>query len=365
MALSSTGRLTIDLGAVRANYQTLKDRVGDKCTVAAVVKADGYGLGADRVASVLLSEGCTNFFVSSPAEGAALRPHVQDAKIYILNGFYDTHAESYLEHNLIPVIDNLKEIERYKTIGKGQDKDLPAALDFDTGMNRLGFGVEGANHLLAHPDMLEGLEVDTVMSHFASADEPDNPLNREQYETFKKITAHFPQAQKSLANSFGVFLNPEYHFDMVRPGMAMYGLNPTPLQANPMSPVASLKVPIIRLRDVKAGETIGYNETHTFDQDTCVATVAAGYADGLLRALSNKGKFYWKSYPCPIRGRISMDLITTDLSKIPENERPKPGDFLEVLGTHQTADDFANDAGTIGYEVLTSLGERYKRQYIN
>jgi len=365
MALFSTGRLTIDLNAVRSNYRTLKKRVGDACIVSAVVKADGYGLGAGAISEALLSEGCTHFFVASPMEGCNLRPHVKNAKIYVLNGFYDRHSAEYSKYALIPVLDNLEEIEHYKAFAKAKNQALAAVLNFNTGMNRLGFGANGTKQLLEHPDILNGLKIDLIMSHLACADEPDHILNDQQYQIFQMIASHFPDVKKSLANSFGIFCNKAYHFDMVRPGMALYGLNPTPRSENPMKSVASLKVPIIRLRKINAGESIGYNATYTFSEDTLVATVAAGYADGLFRSLSNQGTLYWGKYPCIINGRVSMDLISVNLSNVPEKELPKPGDFLEILGPYQTADNLAHTLGTIGYEILTSLGGRYKRQYIN
>lgn len=213
--------------------------------------------------------------------------------------------------------------------------------------------------------MLDGINVAGILSHFACADEKDHAMNETQYEVFEKIAKHFPNAEKTLCNSSGIFRNSKYHYDIVRPGMALWGLNPTPEIKNPMQPVASLTAPVVRVRLVYKGATVGYNATYKFDKDTWIATLSAGYADGIFWNLGNKGALYWKGYKCPIRGRVSMDLTTVDLSEVPEGQRPKPGDALEIIGEHQQADDLAKAAGTIGYAVLTRLGNRYERKYIS
>ena len=361
----SLGRLTIDLSAIRNNYRVLTERVNPGCQVAAVVKANAYSLGASEIVDELIKAGCQEFFVASIKEAMNLRPHFPDCTLYVLNGFYNSHADLYYEHNLIPVIGSFLEIEGYKALGKKHGKNLPAFLHFNTRMNRLGLGSVETRELLANMDMLDGIDVQGIMSHFACADEADHPLTQTQYEVFCDIAQHFPDARKSLCNSSGIFRHDDYHFDLVRPGMALYGLNPTPKQDNPMQPVVTLETPIIRLRIVYKDAYIGYGATHQFDQDTPLATVATGYADGLFWSLSNKGIFYWNGYPCPVRGRVSMDLTTVDLSAVPENERPKPGDYLEIIGPNQREAALAKMAGSFDYEVLTSLGQRYERAYIN
>ena len=361
----SSGKLSIDLAALRGNYALLRGRVGPRVRVAAAVKANGYGLGAAEVSSALFTEGCRDFFVSSLEEGLALRQSLKDGQIYVLNGFYASGADAYAEQNLIPALGSFMEIEAYKKLAAKLGRKLPAYLSFNTRMNRLGLGSVETDKLLREMHMLDGLEIVGVMSHFACADELGHPLNETQFGVFDEIARAFPNAAKSLSNSSGIFRNAKYHYDVVRPGMALYGLNPTPEAANPMKPVVSLKVPIVRTRIVYKDASVGYGATYRFEKDTPIATVAAGYADGLFRALSNKGALYWKDYACPIRGRVSMDLTTVDLSAVPENERPRPGDFMEVIGTHQSADDLAEAAGTIGYEILTALGNRYERFYEN
>ena len=256
------------------------------------------------------------------------------------------------------------EIEAYKKLGAKTGEKLPAYLSFNTRMNRLGLGSVETEKLLGEMSMLDGINVIGILSHFACADEAGNPMNDIQYNLFNDIAKAFPNAQKSLCNSSGIFRDPKYHFDLARSGMALYGLNPTPETTNPMEPVVRLEASVVRVRLVYKDASVGYNATYRFDKNTWLATLAVGYADGISWHLSNKGVFYWKGYPCPIRGRVSMDLTTIDLSAVPEGQRPKPGDVIEILGPHQSANDLAKAAGTIGYEILTSLGSRYERRYI-
>lgn len=363
--MSASGILTIDLNAIRQNYRLLKDKVGAGVTVSAVVKANAYGLGASSVAGALIEEGARVFFVASVEEAVSLRGVSTEIEIYVLNGFIVDQADIYLQHNLIPVLDDFNEIKGYSALALREAKNLPAALHFNVRMNRLGIGSVEAEELFENMDMLEGLEIKYVMSHLACADELDHAMNALQLELFKEIAEKFPDVPKSLANSSGIFLGEGYHFDMVRPGMALYGLNPTPDKDNPMRSVVSLSVPILRRRLVYKGAHVGYGATYEFEQNTELATISAGYADGIFWSLANSGALYWRGYRCPIRGRVSMDLTTVDLSAVPKGELPKPGDVMEVIGTHQSADDLARDAGTIGYEVLTRLGRRYERHYVD
>lgn len=361
---TSKGNLRINLGVLRENYRSLVSKVGASCEVSAVVKADSYGLGAGVIAEALREEGCRKYFVACLDEAMELRNAYPDIEIMILNGFYTSGADLYAAHNLTPVLGSFLEVDGYRELARTLGRRLPAYLHFNTRMNRLGFSIREGKELVEDMSRLDGLDIKCVMSHLACADEPDHPMNKTQLEVFQESARHFPSMQKALCNSSGIFLGPEYHFDMVRPGMALYGLNPTPGKENPMRSVVSLEVPIIRTRIVYDGAHVGYGATYRFDKDTLLATVAAGYADGLFRSLSNSGALYYKGYKCPIRGRVSMDLTTVDLSGMPEGVRPGPGDFLEVLGDNQSADDLATDAGTVGYEVLTNLGNRYKREYM-
>lgn len=360
---SVSGILTINLAAIRENYRFLKQKVGPSCVVSAVVKANAYGLGAETVAKTLLEEGARVFFVASIEEAVALRSVSEDIEIYVLNGFIEDQAQMYLDYNLIPVLDDFNEIRGLGALAKAQGRALPAALHFNTRMNRLGIGSVEAKELFAHMEMLDGLELKYIMSHLACADEPDHEMNARQLAEFQAISSHFPDVPKSFANSSGIFLGEAYHFDMVRPGMALYGLNPVPHTDNPMRSVVSLDIPILRRRRVYAGASVGYGASYHFEKETELATISAGYADGLFWSLQNSGSLYWRGYECPIRGRVSMDLTTVDLSAVPADQYPKPGDKMEVLGPHQSADQLGKAAGTIGYEVLTRLGRRYERHY--
>ncbi len=361
------GRLEINLGAVRENYRILKLKLAKGCEIAPAVKANAYGLGMVEVAGALREEGAHNFFVANLHEGLVLRRAYGDVGIFILNGFYSSDARAYVDFRLTPVIGSFMELKAYAALSGEVDRALSAFLHFNTRMNRLGFGSVETRELLGNLDMLSGIDVQGVMSHLACADEPEHDMNRVQLEIFTEISDRiaqkFPQAKRSLANSSGIFLGEDYHFDMVRPGMALYGLNPVPHQGNIMRRVVSLTAPVMRTRIVYQGAHVGYGATHRFEKESPLATVSAGYADGVFWALGNRGALYWNGIRCPIRGRVSMDLTTVDLSDVPPQERPKPGDEMELLGPHQSPDDLARDAGTIGYEVLTALGARYQRAY--
>ncbi|MCB1651338.1 MAG: alanine racemase [Alphaproteobacteria bacterium] len=363
---SARGLLSIDLQALVQNYAFLRQRVGKTCAVATVVKADSYGCGMGRVAPALYSAGARVFFVASAEEGAALRTVLAgpSAEIYVLNGFFACDRAVFQDNALIPVLNSLEQIDAYRALAQRMSAVLPAALHFDTGMNRLGLEAREAAQITDSPALLERLDVRMVMSHFACADEPAHPMNAGQHAQFLHYAAHFPKALKSLANSSGIFASGDYHLDMVRPGMALYGLNPAPEQNNPMHGVVKLEVPVLQLRTAKKGQTCGYGATYRFENKTPLAVVGAGYADGVFRHLSNRGELFWQGYACPIRGRVSMDSVIVDLSAVPEDQRPHAGDMFEVIGPHQSADALAAKAGTIGYEILTALGPRYKRVYL-
>lgn len=351
VASKSSARLSIDLSAIARNYQFL-DSQGSFQTACAV-KADAYGLGMVSVAPALEQAGCRLFFVATLEEGIALRALLPDCEIAILGGLYRGAESEYTRHNLIPVLNTPDDIAR----AQGQQSVI---LHFDTGMNRLGLRATDFDweQMAALPPLR------AVMSHLACADEIDHTMNEAQRLAFDDVCAHFtPETQRSFANSAGIFHGTSYHYDIARPGMALYGLNPTPHTDNPMHDVVSLSVRVLQVCEAKAGESIGYSATHYFDKDTPIATVAFGYADGILRSLSHSSALYWRGYKLPILGRVSMDLVSVDLSAVPESERPLPHDWVEFIGPNQTADDIARDANTIGYEILTSLGARYERTY--
>lgn len=358
--------LTIDTAATRANYAMINDRVDPACTVAGVVKADAYGLGVEPIAKALYKEGCRLFFTATLPEALAVRKILGGApKIALLGGLPPNHHNDLIQNNIIPVLNYPVDLDRYKAVAKIHNKLLPAIIHIDTGMNRLGFDAKEIENIANDPTLFDGLDILYIMSHFASADELGALQNHNQYDLFKKLASLFPNIPGSLCNSFGLFQNNDWHLDMVRPGMALYGLNPTPYKENPMLPVVKLEIEILQIREAHKNETCGYNATYCFDKKTKLAIVNAGYADGIFRTLSNNANMYWNGIPCPIRGRVSMDLTIVDLCNIPENQMPMPGDMLEIIGPHQTADDLAKAAGTIGYEILTSLGNRYERIYID
>jgi alanine racemase len=356
--------LTIDLAAIQANYRTLTKRAGGKC--AAVVKANAYGLGASRVAPALADAGADTFFTALLDEAIAVRQCLASGPaapaIYVLNGLAAGPAADFLAHDVIPVLNSLGEIDAWATVARTTGRTLPAAIHMDTGMNRLGLPPAEVEVLAAEPDRLAGIDVRLVMSHLACADEPDHPLNSAQLAAFTAARARLPAAPASLSNSSGIFLGPPFHFDLVRPGAALYGVNPTPGESNPMRQVIRLQGKILQVREIDAPRTVGYGATHRATGPIRVATVAAGYADGYLRSLSNRGSAWIGGQRVSLIGRVSMDLSTFDVTGV-SREVACPGATIDLIGPEQGIDDVATAAGTIGYEILTALGHRYHRVY--
>ncbi len=358
------GELIINLGAIQKNYEILDGMSGAACETAVCVKADAYGLGAFSVAPAFQNVGANRFFVATVDEGIALRGVLPEAHIYIFNGFSYQKRQIYQEYNLIPVLNALQEIHEYRNFAREIEEKLRGIVHFDTGINRLGLRQKDAEILCADMSIVDGIEVDFVMSHFACADEKDNPANQEQFEKFTSWTSCFNDVKRSLCNSGGIFLSPDYHMDLTRPGIALYGGRPVNDIGNIMQQVVTLSAPILQIYDVKKGERAGYGGTYCFEKDTRIALISIGYADGFLRYLGNTGSLYWQGYKMPIRGRVSMDLLICDLCELPEQHYPNVSDKVEVIGPHQSIDDLAKDAKTISYEILTSFGSRYKRLYI-
>ncbi len=362
----NTAILSIDLDALAANWRLLKDRLnGADC--GASIKADAYGLGAKHAALTLHAAGCRHFFVALPGEGVSLRQTLEagkiDATIHLLCGplFHSGTAtgQACIEHRLIPVLNSLEDIAAWKAFRP----DAPADIHVDTGMLRLGLAPDELATLAAEPDRLAGMNISHIISHPASADESASPQNRRQLDDFTRALRLFPGLPASFANSSGVFLGPDYHFDLARPGSALYGINPTPGKPNPMAQVIRLQGKILQIRDVDTPQTVGYGATHTIARKGRVATVGVGYADGYLRALSNKGFGILETYRVPLVGRVSMDLITFDVTDIPDGVA-RPGAMIDLIGPGITVDEVAATAGTIGYEILTGLGQRYHRLYL-
>ena len=360
----TVGTLTIDLSAIVANWRLLAERAaGSEC--AAVVKADAYGLGVAAVAPALMAAGCGTFFVATVAEGVQLRDLLgTDPSIVVLNGpgTERDESETLQAQGLLPVLNSLEQVGTWSAFARRADAPLPCVLHLDTGMNRLGLAATDVQALGLDASRLAGVDVRLIMSHLACAEDAANKMNRRQLVSFLQRCAPLPPAPQSLANSAGIFLGPAYTFDIVRPGIALYGANPVPSGANPMAEVFHLQGRIIQVRRVDSPETVGYGAAFSVTVPTRIATVAAGYADGYLRSASGRGAAMIGGVRAPIIGRVSMDLITLDVTAVPESVAI-PGAGVSLIGGGISVDDVASAAGTIPYEILTSLGPRYGRVY--
>jgi alanine racemase len=356
--------LRIDLGAVQANYHSLAERATGAC--AAVVKADAYGLGIAQVAPTLASAGATTFFTALPDEAIAVRQSLARVKpapaVFVLSGLAVGSAADFIAHEIWPVLNSLGDIDAWAAAGRAAGRPLSAAVHFDTGMSRLGLTNTEVEALATDPGRLADIDVRLVMSHLACSEDPDHPLNGEQLAAFIAGRNRLPKAPASLANSSGIFLGPAYYFDLVRPGAALYGINPTPGRSNPMRQVVRLQGKILQVRDIDAPRTVGYGATYRADGPLRVATVAIGYADGYLRSLSNCGSAWIGGQRISLIGRVSMDLTTFDVTGVPR-EVARPGALVDLIGPDWSIDDLAEAANTIGYEVMTSLGHRFHRVY--
>ena len=356
--------LTVDLAALADNWRKLA-RTAAPAECAAVVKADAYGTGADRVASALAAAGCRTFFVATADEGIALRRALgPGARVFVLNGPDEATAAALVAHDAVPVLNDLGQIETWARTARRRDAPLAAALHADTGMNRLGLPPEEVAVLSQEPHRLAGVEAVLTMSHLACADDRDNPGNREQLLSFLRIKGALPAAPASLANSSGIFLGPGYRFEAVRPGAALYGVNPTPSAPNPMAEVVRLHAGILQVRQIDAGRAVGYGSVFRAESPRRIATVALGYADGYLRSLGGRGAGVLGGVRVPVVGRVSMDLLTLDVTGTPEG-MAAPGRTVSLIGGGVPVDEVAAAAGTIGYEVLTALGRRIRRVYVS
>ncbi len=350
--------LSVDLGAIRDNWGFLKSKLKSGCECSAVVKADAYGLGARQVAPALYEAGCRWFFTATLDEALGLRRVLSaDAKIAVLHGVARGEEKTYIREKLVPVLNHMEELERWRKAGK----NLPAIAHIDTGMNRLGFSGQELEKFCE--DRARGLDLLYIMSHLAAADEKDHPKNQAQFLAFQKLLKSFPGVKASFASSSGIFLGTDMHFDLVRPGAALYGINPVSDVTNPMRSVITAEAEILQIRSVSKDENVGYGASFTARAPMRVATLGIGYADGYFRALGGKGKVVIGGVMAPVVGRVSMDLLTVDVSAVPEGQLAL-GQSAELVGSRYTVDDMARDAGTIGYEVLTALGRRFVRRYI-
>src|SRR4030081_3877210 len=362
---TATGVLTVDLDAVVANWRKLeKTAVPAEC--AGVIKADAYGCGVDPVARALAAAGCKTFFVATLDEARAARAAVPAAAIYVLDGFFQNCGDAYAKIDARPVIGDLNELAEWDVFCRRSGWAGGAAIHIDTGMNRLGLTLVEAQGII--PRINAGDHgITLVMSHLACAESLNHPLNANQLATFREIASLFSGVPASLSNSSGVYLGPHFQFDMVRPGAALYGINPTPEADNAMQPVVDLKARIVQLRNVERGDSVGYGGTWTARRPTKLAIVSAGYADGYFRAASaNDGtrgaEVVVAGKRRPGAGRHSMDLIAVDITHLPD-KTARRGHMATLIGEGITVDELAHHFGTVGYEVLTSLGRRYARIY--
>jgi alanine racemase len=361
--LETGGLLTIDLAAIVKNWKALAQRVVP-ADCAAVVKADAYGCGIGMVTGALAKAGCTTFFVAHLAEARQVRAAAPDAVIYVLNGYAPGTAPVFAELNARPVIGSLSEFVEWDAFRTASNWRGGAALHFDTGMSRLGLAIEEAATFTGRVKMPDH-GISLVMSHLACADTPNHALNAKQITAFRDLRFMFRGTPTSLANSSGIFLGPAAHCDMVRPGAALYGANPTPATQNLMEPAVTLKARIVQVRDVPRGASVGYGATWTASRATRLAIVSVGYGDGYLRAASggkSAAMARIANRRCAIVGRISMDLMAFDVTGLPD-DLVRRGMHATLIGDGITVDDLAGWSGTLAYEVLTGLSRRYRRTW--
>ncbi len=343
--------LTVDTGRIVANWRTVAATAG--VPAAAVVKADGYGLGAAPVAAALAAAGCRLFFVATLGEAVALRQSLPGPEIAVLGGLVAGAEPHLLAHRLTPVLNQRAEFARWRDAGDGR----PAILHVDTGLNRLGLPMAELDAAAE-----AGLAWRAVISHMVAAEDPAHPMNATQLMRFRAVTARLPGVPASLAASSGSFLGPDYAFDFVRPGAALYGVNPQPGRPNPLLCPLRLDARILQVRELAAGDSVGYGATFVARRPSRIATIPVGYADGFLRAGSSRAVLYLSGHPVPVVGRVSMDLITLDVTDLPPG-LAVPGAAVEILGPARPPDQAGPELGSMAYEVLTSLGRRFPRRY--
>jgi alanine racemase len=355
MPANNNATLEVDLGAIRSNYRLLKHRHG-KQSVAAVVKADAYGLGMKAVSDALWQEGCRAFFVATLGEGLSLRKQLPDARIGVFNGLLKGQEKKFIASRLAPVLNDIGQVERW---ARKATPSCPAMLHVDTGMTRLGLDQAELEQLAARfPAIATSLAC--VISHLACANEPQHPKNTEQLARFHSALALLPGIKASLCNSSGLFLPPDFHFDMARPGCALYGINPV-TGRNPMQQVATLSAPLLHIRTLDRPEAIGYGATAHAPAGSRIAIAALGYADGWMRQLGNRAYAYIGEHKVPVLGRISMDMTALDVTPVPQKLLASAR--AEFINRVQTVDDIAQACGTIGYEIFTRIGPRVERKY--
>jgi alanine racemase len=363
--VSETGVLRIDLAAIASNWRALRARVAP-AECGAVVKADAYGLGVAHVLPALARAGCRSFFVATPREAAEARQLDACARIFVLDGLFEGGAADILAAGAIPCLASLAEIDEWSAHAQRIGARLATALHVDSGLHRLGMPAADVQRLATRPDLLSALDVVLVMSHLASADDPNEPANAIQHQAFDRLRRMLPSAQASLAASDGLMLGRSFHFDLVRPGYALYGGQAFCGSRAPVAPAVSLHVRVLQVRDVGPGSAVGYSGTWRAARPSRIATIAAGYADGVARTASADsgragGSVVIHGARLPIVGRVSMDLVTVDVTDCPVAVRR--GDVAEVIGPSLPLETVGSEARSIGYEILTRLGRRFERVY--
>ena len=355
----STGQVSIDLKAIKNNYLFLR-KLCAPAEVAATVKASSYGLGGEnKIVETLEKVKCKKFFVANIVEALKIRKKFKSITIFVLNGLNKGEEKTFFSNNITPVLNNYNQFERWTSYIK-VNFNRPLMLHVDTGMNRLGFQKLDIEKLKKNRKKLEQFKNVTVMSHLACADDKSNKFNLEQKKELDSFKKEFPKCRYSLAASGGIFLGKKYHYDMVRPGISLYGGKRT--FHKKIKHAVALKAPIIQINKVKKGESIGYSRTYFAKQNTITATISVGYADGMNIRLSNKGYFHFKKKKVSIIGRVSMDLIILDITKF--KNKIKVGDYIDIYNKNYTIDDFAKQSGTIPYRIITCMSSRYDKKYI-
>lgn len=343
----------IDVAAVVANWRMLAS-LAPEADAAAVVKADGYGLGAAPLARALARAGCRRFYVAWPQEGAALRGALGNGhEIAVLNGFAGGGAQVFQRHGLQPVLNSMPDVRAWLDLGEGR---MPAALHIDTGMNRLGLS---QHEWAGAAEAMGGAAPARIISHLACADEPDHPMNRQQLDLFRAGSSLWPDISRSFAATAGAYLGSDYAFEEIRCGIGLYGGGPVPPKGQALAPVLTLRTPVLQVRTIGPGETVGYGATFSAPAPTQLATIGIGYADGFLRAASNRGYAVVRGDRRPILGRVSMDLVVIDVTGLGVS----PGDPVELAGPEMPIGEQAAAMATIDYELLTRLGSRVRRVY--
>jgi alanine racemase len=359
---TATARLVVRLGAIAANYRRFVE-IASAARVAGVVKADAYGLGMANIAPVLSRAGCDTFFVARMDEGITLRQMLPEIRIFVLDGVSPGTEPPFAEKRLIPVLNSLAQIETWSDVARARRTTLDCAIHIDTGMNRLGLPPEELAILSAETaQRLAHLNVVLWMSHLACGDDPDSTMNATQRDRFRAALAQLPSAPASLSASGGALLGRDFAFDLIRPGIGLYGGNPQNRPPNLMQPAVTLSARILQLRRVDRGETVGYGATFLTGRPSTLATLGLGYADGLMRAIGNNGHGAVAGMRAPVVGRVSMDLATLDVTDVPAEELAI-GTEVELFGDTIALEEFAGNAGTVNYEVLTRLGSRMRREY--